>query len=142
MNHLRYTAAHADIVFEQFEGDMVVLDLRSGVYFDFNPTAASMWTALIAGASEAVFEAAGLSAARIEAFMARVVECGLVTPVPDQVALGPDDVVTRTLADALVAAGDCDPVIGNYDDLADLFQADPIHEVDVQHGWPHRPADA
>ena len=29
-----------------------------------------------------------------------------------------------------------------FDDLADLLVADPIHDVDQEAGWPHRPGDA
>jgi hypothetical protein len=27
-----------------------------------------------------------------------------------------------------------------FDDLADLLIADPVHDVDEEAGWPHRPA--
>lgn len=142
MTETRYKAAHPDIVFEQFDGEMVVLDLRSGHYYDFNPTAAALWDALVAGGSAAVFAAAGLSASRTEAFIGRVVECGLALPDPDQPPVGAESSLTATLAQALGQAGDADPQINTFDDLADLIQADPIHEVDAQYGWPHRPADA
>ncbi len=141
MTELRYKSAHPDIVFEQFEGEIVVLDLRSGHYYDFSPLAAALWAALMAGASVSVFAAAGLSAERSAAFLARVVDCGLALPDPDQPALAAGDAVTQTLAAALALAGDVDPRIETFDDLADLIQADPIHEVDAQFGWPHRPAD-
>lgn len=142
MTDLRYKAAHSDIVFENFEGEMVVLDLRSGHYFDFNPTAAALWAAMVAGAAQTVFAAAGLSAERGAAFLARVVDLGLAMADAGQAPLDADDPVTATLAKALAEAGDADPRIETFDDLADLIQADPIHEVDAEFGWPHRPADA
>lgn len=139
MTDHRYKIAHSDIVFEDFDGEKVVLDLRSGNYFDFNPVAAALWDALLAGASRAVFAAAGLSPQRAEAFLALVVQSGLAVADPDAAPLGAADAVTQTLATALALAGDEDPRIGVFDDLADLMQADPIHEVDAEYGWPHRP---
>ena len=46
-----YIVAGPDIVFEKFGGDLVVLDIATGRYFGFNPTAARIWEALMAGAS-------------------------------------------------------------------------------------------
>ena len=34
------------------------------------------------------------------------------------------------------------PEVESFDDLAELMKADPIHDVDAEFGWPHRPADA
>lgn len=33
------------------------------------------------------------------------------------------------------------PGVERYDDIADIMLMDPVHEVDVDQGWPRRPAE-
>lgn len=127
--------AHADIIFENFEGDLVVLDLRSGRYFGCNPLAAKLWNSLIRGADPESLIHAGLSRVRLEAFLARLAELGLAF-MQDGVALVSQESFAADLAEDW--AGEDDPEIESFDDMADLMQADPIHEVDEHLGWPHR----
>jgi hypothetical protein len=50
-------------------------------------------------------------------------------------ATGPEEI-----ADEL--AGAAGPfTVEMFDDLADLILTDPIHDVDQNAGWPHRPQD-
>lgn len=130
-----YSVASRDIVFESFDGEAVVLDLSSGRYFGFSDSGSKIWQALSSGV--AVDALVGLSAgagtidaAGLEAFVAQLVEFGLLSrsdatpqPLPDDLpaALA----ATREPLDASV-----------HDDLADLIIVDPIHEVEEPLGWP------
>jgi hypothetical protein len=33
------------------------------------------------------------------------------------------------------------PVIESYDEISDIINMDPIHDVDQDRGWPRRPDD-
>ncbi len=122
-----FSLASEDVVFEEFDGDLVVLDLATGRYFGFNDAATALWRALVDGASVEDLVAAAPSVDGIGAFVTRLVEAGLLTAseVPsasaDLSALG-----------ALAGA----PTVEVYDDLSDLILADPIHDVDAEAGWP------
>lgn len=129
-----YRAAGPDIVSESFDGELVVLNLGTGQYFGFNPSAAAAWTALMAGARPAGIVAAGAAEPTLLAFIARLEALNLIVPDP---AATPAE-----LSEALragIAADASAPTVESYDDLADLIVADPIHDVDYEAGWPHLP---
>jgi hypothetical protein len=131
-----YSIAHPEIVFEQFEGDLVVLDLRSGRYFGFNAVGAATWAALMGGARASDIVAAGLDERLLTDFLNTVLREGIAIRTE-----GPGAPVSETFS-ALLRTNSEAPGIEAFDDLADLMMADPIHDVDADMGWPHRPKDA
>lgn len=129
----RLKPAGPDIVFEEFDGDLVVLNLATGRYFGFNPAAATLWRALVMGVSPTDLMAALPQGAGFAAFVAALHENALVVETSD-----PTVAIDASLR-ALVAALDVAPVLEVYDDLSDLIVADPIHDADESQGWPVRP---
>lgn len=119
-----------DIVFEDFDGDLVVLNITSGQYFGFNGTAAIAWAALMEGVKPRDLIAAGLPQEDVEAFVARLDNLGLVKPT-DEAGTAIGDAARTDLAAQTQA-----PQVDAYDDLSDLILADPIHDVDEEAGWP------
>lgn len=118
----RFTRASPDIVHEDFDGDLVILNVQTGEYFGLNAAAATLWTEIMAGRDPAL--AASETGAQ---FARRLLDLGLVVA-----ADGPaEPTAPITLASA--------PEIEVYDDLSDLILADPIHDVDETAGWPKRP---
>ncbi|TGV32560.1 PqqD family protein, partial [Mesorhizobium sp. M8A.F.Ca.ET.142.01.1.1] len=80
-----YAVASKDIVFESFDGEAVVLDLSNGKYFGFSDSGSKVWQALSSGVgTEALIQsaagAAAIDAAAPEAFIAQLVELGLLAP--------------------------------------------------------------
>lgn len=136
MTETAYRVAGADIAFEAFDGELVVLNLATGEYFGFNPPAAAVWTALMAGVRPGPIVAVGIAGADLSAFIARLEELGLVVADPD----APPAELSQALR-AGIAADASAPTVERYDDLADLIAADPIHDVDHQAGWPHLPKE-
>ena len=127
-----FRVAGPDIVFEDFDGETVVLNLRTGRYFGLNPAAAQIWDALVSGAAlgdiaEALDEAIGL-----EEFVEKLLSDELLAVREGDPSGLPDDLRAR------LASSDGTPGIEAYDDLADLIVADPIHDTDVETGWPAR----
>lgn len=138
MLDISYELAGPDIVFERFDGDLVVLNLSTGKYFGLNLVAAVLWDALMTGAPAADLVAAGANAADLQAFLAELAKQGLIktAAMPRIATLQPE--TAAALAAALAALAGA-PQIEIFDDLADLILADPIHDVDAQTGWPHLP---
>ena len=126
-----YAVASKDIVFESFDGEAVVLDLSNGKYFGFSDSGSAVWQALSSGVStQALIAVATIDAAALEAFVAQLVELGLLAPSGATPQPLPGDFPA-----ALAAAKE--PLdVSVHDDLADLIIVDPIHEVEEPLGWP------
>ena len=124
-----YAVASKDIVFESFDGEAVVLDLSNGKYFGFSDSGSAVWQALSRGVGIQALTGS-IDAAALEAFVARLVEFGLLAPSDAAPQPLPSDFPA-----ALAAAKE--PLnVSIHDDLADLIIVDPIHEVEEPLGWP------
>ena len=131
-----YQVTGPDIVFEEFDGDLVVLNLQSGQYFGMNPIGALIWAAVVQGVFSTEIALAHAYPKSIEFYLQRLVELNLIEPCDTQgVAL------SDTSKNAITTITDV-PTIDAYDDLSDLLIADPIHDVDQDWGWPKRPDGA
>ena len=131
-----YRPRSIDVAAEDFDGEFVVLDLASGKYFSLAGSSAIVWRGLMAGHSVETL-CASLPAddprrAGVAGLVASLVSHELIIPAT------PDQPGPASIADEL-AAGPEGFGIEVFEDLSDLLVADPIHDVDPQAGWPHRP---
>jgi hypothetical protein len=126
-----YSINAPDVVAEEFNGEMVVLNLANGHYYSLRGIACSLWTRLIAGYSPQSIltslesrrpELVSLSSEVLE----RMIDYRLVLLEPGLVA--PDPIREEWSGD--------EPKIEVFDDLAELVAADPVHDVDELVGWP------
>ena len=130
----RYSINAPDVVAEDFDGEMVILNLGNGHYFSLRGIASQIWSLLIAG-REPQSILTSIQTRRPELvdasseFLGRVIELSLVRPRADG-ADGPIGPIDETWS------GDS-PRIEVFEDLAELIYGDPIHEFDEQTGWPH-----
>lgn len=76
---MKYRISSDDVVFEDFDGEMVVLDLGTGRYFGLNASASVLWVALSTGVETASLADAGAPADWIAGFAA---ECVLYCHAP------------------------------------------------------------
>lgn len=133
----RYRLASADIVCEEFDGEMVILNLASGHYFALNKSATILMKGLLQGhAPEELISTTGapLLETAIDFFQELTVHklvAGDSSPTP-----APLDTTTREALKGLTEK----PALEIHDDLADLIIADPIHDTDETAGWPVRKA--
>lgn len=129
----RYALVSADIVSESFDGDFVVLDLGCGKYFSFSDSANIIWEAVSSGIAPAnlLHGASKISPAELESFVRTLVGHGLIAP--QQIAVS--DVPFADYLGRLAGTTE-KPDVTVFDDLADLFKADPIHDVEEPVGWP------
>ena len=100
-----------------FDGEAVLVNLRTGRYYALDAAATEVWRAVVAG--EPLPEGSG-------AFAHRLVEEELA--VSDGALPEPD------------GEG---PTMQVFTDMADILLLDPIHDVDYDaSGWPSRPASS
>ena len=126
-------------VYEEVDGELIVIDLGSGSYYSLSGCGPAIWEMLVEGASaeeicvalEARFDApsADVEAAAAD-LLARLRENDLVVAVEGEEA---------SRAAPAVGGGGSEPfeppVLERYTDMKDYFLLDPIHEVDPA-GWP------
>jgi hypothetical protein len=132
------------VISETIDGEVVMINLATGVYFSLRDTAGEIWTLLEKGAGRAdivgwLTHAYAADADAIDgavgAFLDSLGSDCLVETVDDEeprfdgVAPGP-------------AAGRPPfqvPVIERFTDMQHVIGIDPIHDTDVTRGWPHQP---
>ena len=134
----RYRLASADIVCEEFDGEMVILNLASGHYFALNKSGTILMKGLLQGhAPEELFSVDGapLAAEAAIDLLRELTAHDLVAADGSQTP-APLDSTTREAVKGLTEK----PALEIHDDLADLIIADPIHDTDETAGWPVRKA--
>lgn len=131
---VRYQLNNPPTIAENVDGEVIVINLDDGRYHSLRGDAAFVWDRLTSGVPvESVLslcsdgEAAGRGA--LEDFIARLCAMDLLRPAPGQ---SPDGSVEA--ADGTWNAGGL--VIETFSDMQDLLGLDPIHEVEVEAGWP------
>jgi hypothetical protein len=131
------------IAFEQIEGETILIDFDSGVYYSAGSvgsdilrqiSAGADLDAIVAGARERYLGDGQEIERRIRAFVDSLQRESILAEAADG---GPAPAQTppaeKTAFDP--------PVLQKYTDMKDLLLLDPIHEVDAE-GWPIQKADA
>lgn len=131
----RYELNAPDVVEESIDGEALIVNLRTGLYYSARGSADVLWRMALAGhtASEA---AAALSVpaknvGEVDAYFRTLAADELVRPrrVP---GVQPLD---APLLDPFEA-----PVLERFADLQELLVLDPVHDV-TEEGWPHARPD-
>lgn len=139
---LELTRSHAlrsaDISCEKFDGEMVVLNLATGVYFSLNSTASVLLEGLLQG-----FSLQQMCEARTTAYASSDAEA-FFTALHDHELIRADASVSpspmpKEFADRLEMLT-APPELEAYSELADLIIGDPVHETEATIGWPAQKA--
>lgn len=129
--NVTYVLAGANIAFEVFDGDVIVLDMDNGKYYSFSDGGSAAWMALVAGVAPRDMIGSSSHGEALPGFVERLRDHGLIETKPGlaPAPLGPDVIAALSGAKEV-------PDFTVFDDMADLFVADPIHDVEEPHGWP------
>ncbi len=124
---------------EVLEGEVVVLNVETGVYFSLRGLASELWRDLAAGHRvEKLARLAddhGYGAERVTAFVCELTRHGLMRPASRPPVAGEPG------SAALLKVESPALIFEVYEDMQDLILSDPIHDVDESAGWPHRDAN-
>ena len=129
-----YSINAPNVVAEDFNGQIVILNLANGHYYSLQGIASQIWMLLIDGHTPGDI-LASIERKRREMveessqFIRRLLELNLIVA-------NAEDVSCSLPIDATWLSES--PQIEVFDDLAELIFADPIHDVDEQAGWPKR----
>lgn len=127
---------------QDFDGEIVALNMTNGLYCSFRDLGAVLWRDLAAG--HAVETLAELSAPAlggtqaVSDFAACIVAEGLMRPATGAT---PPQAEPRTAA-ALAAGTSPALTFEVFEDMKNLLLFDPVHEVDEVKGWPALPNGA
>ena len=132
---LRFKIASAEVTFESFEGEILIINLANGSYHSLRGAAVAAWPMILAGRT--VSEVAAQwpnetnAEAEIGAFVQKMVTAGLIVDRGDEAGASDEMVSVSEYAS---------PIVESYTDMQDLLMLDPIHEVDMT-GWPKQPSE-
>lgn len=128
-------------VAQDFDGEIVALNLTSGTYYSLRDLGAVVWRDLAAGhpvESLAAMAADSLGGPQpILDFAAKMSEEGLMRPAAANVAPVAEPQLVRALGGVAPAL-----TFEVFLDMKTLLLLDPVHEVDETQGWPMQPKNA
>ncbi len=118
------------VISDEVGGETLAINLDTGAYYVIAPGSLAVWAALTSGvpASALLDEAADPRLPALEAFVAKLLDAGLLRPVDSPSEPGAIE----------PWAGD-DLQLQEFTDMADLLGLDPIHDADAALGWPSKP---
>lgn len=125
-----------DCVANDFDGEIVALNLSSGVYWSLRDLAAALWRDVTAGHNPAALcdRLAQINpnlAQESRLVVENLVAAGLLRQSSaSAVAPEASETVTR------VEAGETAFSVESYEDMKDLILADPVHDTEEHLGWP------
>lgn len=132
-----YRVLAPEVIADIIDGEVVIMNLKTGRYFSSEGVGSECWDALASGLSlEALVERlaedyaedrAAVGAA-VQGFVQELLEHELIAPSDAP----PSDAVPRSAPRATRFGA---PVLNVYSDMQDLLLLDPIHDVDTA-GWP------
>lgn len=138
------TSPYPNIVFEESDHEVVVVNLKEGVYYFLAESAAYVWMAIHSGLTgnsaadslASVTKAPPTLVEDVEDFLLRLIELELLEINANRTS----DERPFDADPGYFPEGYRKPAIETYSDLQDILLLDPVHDVD-ETGWPSRKLD-
>jgi hypothetical protein len=126
-------------VAQEFEGEVIALNLEKGTYYSLRGLSAILWRDLAAGhpveTLAALMAAHPGGAQQVSEFATNLAAQGLLRPAPSGVAIKAEP----AFAAAVPANTAIDLTFEVFDDMNSLILLDPVHDIDTSRGWPNPP---
>jgi hypothetical protein len=136
----RFRVNSPNVIHETIEGEVILIDLKTGTYYSLRDSGAAVWQAIEQGAVEDGIEAELRSRydgseeqirGAVRQLLAELEREGLIRA--DEGEAAPAATPSNNGAARLPFAA---PVLEKHTDMQDLILLDPVHEVGAE-GWPH-----
>jgi len=120
------------VVSDQFDSEVVVVNLESGAYYSLRDTAQEIWSLFENnmtrfGVINSFSNLTDTEKLELEIYLDFLISEGLI----EENETKSEDNFTTSLTYVGLT-------ISKFDDMANLIMIDPIHEVDEDKGWPHK----
>jgi hypothetical protein len=134
-----YRPSGSGVASEQFDDEIILINLPRGNYYSLRYTAFELWGQLLDGASRrqlAAFLSSRYGIDQVRAdqdtqtFIEQLLNEGLIAPAEAAIPAGQPE------APAPSAIPYSIPALEVYSDMQDLLLLDPVHDVDSEQGWP------
>jgi hypothetical protein len=132
---MHYEVVEPSAIYEYIDGEVLALNLQTGVYIQMKQLSAELFHAVATGRSTEMIRHAALSAGYSEEQVTEFDMC-----YSNWVALGLLEVARNTQhpdTESLSLIPELQFSEERWDDLSELIMMDPVHDVSPQ-GWPSR----
>lgn len=132
------------VVCETIDGEVVIVNLEKGYYYSLLKTGAEVWSGLEQGSDrlhliDQLTQTYAASyediATAVDEFLDHLIREELILKVESATLDSPNP--TTTIAPSTSKLPFEKPMLEKFTDMEDLLLLDPIHEVDVEVGWPN-----
>ena len=126
----RFEIKSPEVVYDEIDGEYVIVDLASGRYFRIQGESGKLFSLIISGQELQTNKDSSSSRVTelIDSAVRTLVDNSIIREVTAQISAGISD---ETLSFDLNEF-----VVEEFTDLQDIIGLDPIHEVDLNQGWP------
>ncbi|MBD2603490.1 PqqD family protein [Scytonema hofmannii FACHB-248] len=133
------------VVCEMIDGEVVIVHLEKGYYYSLLKTGADVWSkierridshSLIQEMTQAYDGSAEEIATAIEEFLENLQREELIIADSTMESVNTDNNI-KEIAEITNKPRFQKPMLEKFTDMEDLLLLDPIHEVDVEAGWPN-----
>jgi len=140
-NHI-ITPNSPNVVSENFDGEVILVNLVNGNYYSLRNTGANVWKLIEQKRSYAdllqdvssIYQADDSVVESVESFIQQLSEQQLIKTAPL------NGYQSAEADFKFIQPGNFEPpVLEVYSDMQDLLLLDPIHDVDEDSGWPQKP---
>jgi Coenzyme PQQ synthesis protein D (PqqD) len=137
----RFRVNSPNVIHETIEGEVILIDLKTGTYYSLRDAGAAVWQAIEQGAGEDGIAAelrSRYSASEgeihdaVRQLLGELEREGLVRADEAE----PGAVTPPVSANGAARLPFAAPVLEKHTDMQDLILLDPVHEVGAA-GWPH-----
>lgn len=123
---------------EEFDGEVVAINLDNGIYFSMKAPGSWIFLDLCSGHSVEtilnIFVAEKDLKLSVEAFILEVVSAGLLREKEAVYEPNDDPIIASVSINDLST-----PILESFGDMQSLLLLDPVHDVDETIGWPAQP---
>lgn len=139
-SHILFQVNRPQVICQTIEGEVVVINLKSGTYYSLTGTAAAIWDALERGAAASqITDALASHFTDCDAGLKGIVD-GFLNELRGESLIVPAENIGPVASGALNGAPVkrekfVRPALKKFTDMQELLLLDPIHEVDAT-GWP------
>ena len=132
-----YRLNEAKMFYDIGDNQAIIIDSSTGLYYALNELGSAVFDALAKGAGTDVLLSALRSLAgtpedvetQLQCFVDRLLGYDILLPA------GTVDGVVITLSDTFISSGFAFE-LDQFDDAQEIMLADPVHDVDLDEGWP------
>jgi len=134
----QYKLANKNIIFEAFDGEIVLTNFVTGIYYGFNTTASLIWTMILHGKTgheiiSSLEQAFPNNKAQLQIDLNSFINSLLTEEIIKESV----DVLKNNEKIDITASSYVAPNFDRFDDMKEMLMTDVIHEVEND-GWPNK----